>query len=236
MYACTRTRWLILVLVEVVGQGVALQVLARQLLGSEGPEGRQSFSPCACCAGLRLGSARASRPRLVPAPPSQARTAPLLSHAAAIVQASPDSQDTSLHQLLAPHGVRVTACAGKAQRLHCVGAAAPRAVRYSDLGGIEAVLRDITELIEYPLAYPEARPAPRWNLYVSVSGTYTNPGAVPRAACRMLQITQRQGVPATLLRFAQGAADCQHHGMAWCFNMQRPTPHASAAGVSTPGR
>ncbi|KAK9819384.1 hypothetical protein WJX81_005033 [Elliptochloris bilobata] len=31
----------------------------------------------------------------------------------------------------------------------------PRNVRYSDLGGIEAVLRDITELVEYPLAYPE---------------------------------------------------------------------------------
>lgn len=32
-------------------------------------------------------------------------------------------------------------------------------MRYSDLGGIEAVLRDITELIEYPLTYPEVRPA-----------------------------------------------------------------------------
>lgn len=35
--------------------------------------------------------------------------------------------------------------------------AVPRNVHYSDLGGIETVLRDITELIEYPLAYPEVR-------------------------------------------------------------------------------
>ena len=41
----------------------------------------------------------------------------------------------------------------------CLCGAVPRNVRYSDLGGIEAVLRDITELIEYPLTYPEARVA-----------------------------------------------------------------------------
>ena len=33
--------------------------------------------------------------------------------------------------------------------------AEPRAVRYSDLGGIESVLHDIRELVEYPLQHPE---------------------------------------------------------------------------------
>ena len=33
----------------------------------------------------------------------------------------------------------------------------PRAVRYSDLGGIEAVLDDIRELVEYPLQHPEVK-------------------------------------------------------------------------------
>ncbi len=34
--------------------------------------------------------------------------------------------------------------------------AEPRAVRYSDLGGIEPVLADIRELVEHPLRHPEA--------------------------------------------------------------------------------
>lgn len=34
--------------------------------------------------------------------------------------------------------------------------AEPRAVHYSDLGGIEAVLADIRELVEHPLRHPEA--------------------------------------------------------------------------------
>ncbi len=33
--------------------------------------------------------------------------------------------------------------------------AEPRSVRYTDLGGIEAVLSDIKELVEYPLQHPE---------------------------------------------------------------------------------
>ena len=33
--------------------------------------------------------------------------------------------------------------------------AAPRAVRYADLGGIDEVLHDIREIIEYPLKHPE---------------------------------------------------------------------------------
>lgn len=32
---------------------------------------------------------------------------------------------------------------------------APKPVTYADLGGIEAVLNDIKELIEYPLKHPE---------------------------------------------------------------------------------
>lgn len=32
---------------------------------------------------------------------------------------------------------------------------APRALRYADLGGVEEVLADIRELIEYPLKHPE---------------------------------------------------------------------------------
>ena len=35
--------------------------------------------------------------------------------------------------------------------------AEPRAVCYSDLGGIEAVLDDIRELVEYPLQHPEVK-------------------------------------------------------------------------------
>jgi hypothetical protein len=35
--------------------------------------------------------------------------------------------------------------------------AAPRPLRYADLGGIEEVLADIRETIEYPLKHPEAR-------------------------------------------------------------------------------
>ncbi len=35
--------------------------------------------------------------------------------------------------------------------------AAPRQLRYADLGGIEEVLADIRELIEYPLKHPEVR-------------------------------------------------------------------------------
>lgn len=38
----------------------------------------------------------------------------------------------------------------------CV-AAAPRALHYADLGGVEEVLADIRELIEYPLKHPEVR-------------------------------------------------------------------------------
>lgn len=34
---------------------------------------------------------------------------------------------------------------------------APKPVTYADLGGIEAVLNDIKELIEYPLKHPEVR-------------------------------------------------------------------------------
>jgi hypothetical protein len=34
-------------------------------------------------------------------------------------------------------------------------AAAPRALHYADLGGVEDVLADIQELIEYPLKHPE---------------------------------------------------------------------------------
>ena len=36
-----------------------------------------------------------------------------------------------------------------------VGCTVPRPVRYADLGGIEAVLSDIKELVEYPLRHPE---------------------------------------------------------------------------------
>ena len=39
----------------------------------------------------------------------------------------------------------------------CPCCAEPRAVRYSDLGGIEAVLDDIRELVEYPLQHPEVK-------------------------------------------------------------------------------
>ena len=39
------------------------------------------------------------------------------------------------------------------------GLAEPRPVRYADLGGIEAVLSDIKELVEYPLRHPEV-PSP----------------------------------------------------------------------------
>lgn len=35
--------------------------------------------------------------------------------------------------------------------------AVPRQVTYTDLGGIEGVLSDIRELIEYPLQHPEVR-------------------------------------------------------------------------------
>lgn len=35
--------------------------------------------------------------------------------------------------------------------------AAPRAVRYADLGGINEVLSDIRELIELPLRHPEVK-------------------------------------------------------------------------------
>ena len=42
--------------------------------------------------------------------------------------------------------------------------AEPRAVRYSDLGGIEAVLDDIRELVEYPLQHPEVRSIQRGGL------------------------------------------------------------------------
>jgi ribosome biogenesis ATPase len=37
-------------------------------------------------------------------------------------------------------------------------AAAPRALHYADLGGVEDVLADIQELIEYPLKHPEVSP------------------------------------------------------------------------------
>lgn len=40
-------------------------------------------------------------------------------------------------------------------RIKSVCGAEPRAVRYADLGGIEAVLSDIRELVEYPLRHPE---------------------------------------------------------------------------------
>lgn len=33
--------------------------------------------------------------------------------------------------------------------------AAPRPVHYADLGGVDEVLSDIRELIEYPLKHPE---------------------------------------------------------------------------------
>ena len=36
--------------------------------------------------------------------------------------------------------------------------AEPRAVRYSDLGGIDAIRQDIQELIENPLRHPEVGP------------------------------------------------------------------------------
>ena len=37
----------------------------------------------------------------------------------------------------------------------------PKPVTYADLGGIEPILDDIRELIEYPLKHPEVRPALR---------------------------------------------------------------------------
>lgn len=36
----------------------------------------------------------------------------------------------------------------------------PKPVTYADLGGIEPILDDIRELIEYPLKHPEVRPLP----------------------------------------------------------------------------
>lgn len=42
---------------------------------------------------------------------------------------------------------------------------AAKPITYADLGGIETVLADIRELIEYPLKHPEVRPfiIPLWN-------------------------------------------------------------------------
>jgi ATP-dependent 26S proteasome regulatory subunit len=42
--------------------------------------------------------------------------------------------------------------------LYAAAAAAPRALHYADLGGVEDVLADIQELIEYPLKHPEVSP------------------------------------------------------------------------------
>lgn len=40
---------------------------------------------------------------------------------------------------------------------HSGCAAEPQAVRYADLGGIEGVLNDILELVQWPLMHPEVR-------------------------------------------------------------------------------
>jgi hypothetical protein len=45
----------------------------------------------------------------------------------------------------------IACCAAAA----AAAAAAPRALHYADLGGVEDVLADIQELIEYPLKHPE---------------------------------------------------------------------------------
>ena len=45
--------------------------------------------------------------------------------------------------------------------------AGPRRIRYSDLGGMEGVLADIRELVEYPLCHPEVPRTPE-PLYLCV--------------------------------------------------------------------
>lgn len=54
--------------------------------------------------------------------------------------------------------------------------AEPRAVRYSDLGGIEAVLDDIRELVQYPLQHPEVKIVQ----YRGLTGCLENAMIVPR--------------------------------------------------------
>ena len=49
--------------------------------------------------------------------------------------------------------------------------AEPRSVRYTDLGGIEAVLHDIRELVEYPLQHPEVLPLNHLSLLRQVPPT-----------------------------------------------------------------
>jgi hypothetical protein len=45
--------------------------------------------------------------------------------------------------------------AGLSPLSRACGPAAPRALHYADLGGVDEVLSDIRELIEYPLKHPE---------------------------------------------------------------------------------
>ena len=47
--------------------------------------------------------------------------------------------------------------------------AEPQAVWYADLGGIESVLKDIRELVEYPLRHPEVRLLPAAAIYLAAS-------------------------------------------------------------------
>lgn len=45
--------------------------------------------------------------------------------------------------------------AGGGSRKGSSAVTAPRALHYADLGGVDEVLADIRELIEYPLKHPE---------------------------------------------------------------------------------
>jgi hypothetical protein len=58
--------------------------------------------------------------------------------------------------------------------------AAPRPTRYSDLGGIEEVLADIRETIEYPLKHPEVGVRRRWR---GQGGSISAGGAVWGLCC-----------------------------------------------------
>jgi hypothetical protein len=64
-----------------------------------------------------------------------------------------------VHQELAEHSCLCSryqqSTAASAAAAAAAAAAAPRALHYADLGGVEDVLADIQELIEYPLKHPE---------------------------------------------------------------------------------
>ena len=82
----------------------------------------------------------------------------------------------------------------------------PRTVCYSDLGGIDAVLHDITELIEYPLAYPEARAA------ICAATQALASKAMPSSPCHPLALpAAHRSPPQVCAGFSTAMTSCVRH-------------------------